>query len=257
MKIASACFALCFAATVALAADPVTPPSAAPASGKPELRGVMDLGSGQRFLLLLPGGSSSNWAKVGDTVGAWKVADYHENDRTLVLKQDDGTELDLSLAADPVKEGDVPATLADAKALMQKMNFGDMMTRILAQQRQAISAIMKQQMLRRGMSADDAAAAVAKQSQAMDAFWKAMDMNSLQDDIAGAYSQVFTKDELGGIADFYDTAAGQALLAKTPEIQQKTMQIMMPRMMQAMASAQAARAAAPAAPAAPAASAAP
>jgi uncharacterized protein len=251
MKIASACVALFLAATVTLAADPVPPASPAPASGKPELRGVMDLGNGQRFLLLLPGGISSNWAKVGDSVGAWKVADYRENDRTLILKQDDGTELDLTLAADHVKEGDVQATLADAKALMQKMNFGDMMTRILAQQRQAIAAIMRQQMLRRGMSPDAAAAAVAKQSQAMDAFWKAMDMNSLQDDIAGVYSQVFTKDELGGIADFYDTSAGQALLAKTPEIQQKTMQIMMPRMMQAMASMQkAAPAPAPATPAA-------
>jgi hypothetical protein len=72
-------------------------------------------------------------------------------------------------------------------------------------------------------------------------------MNSLQDDIAGVYSQVFTKDELNGIADFYDTPSGQALLDKQPQIQQKMMQVMMPRMMQAMASAR--NAAAPAAPA--------
>jgi hypothetical protein len=209
----------------------------------------MDLGSGRRFLLLLPSeGGSGNWAKVGDTVGTWKIADYRETDHTLVLNGDDGTELDLALAAGKVKEGDVKATLADAQALLQKMNFSAMMTKILDQQRQAVAAMMKQQMLRRGMSPEDAAAAAAKQSQAMDAFWKAMDMNSLQDDIAGVYSNVFTKDELSGIAGFYDTPSGQALLAKTPEIQQQTMAIMMPRMMQAMASMQKARA--PAAPAA-------
>jgi hypothetical protein len=244
MKTASVCFALLFAATAAVAADPVTTPSP---SAKPDLRGVMDLGNGQRFLLIVPGGASESWAKLGDSVGAWKLSDYREKDRTLVLKQDDGTELDLALAPDHVKEADVQATLADAQALLRKMNFGQMMTRILEQQKLAIAQMMKQQMLRRGMSPDEAAAASAKQGQAMDAFWKAIDMNSLQDDIAGVYSQVFTKDELNGIADFYDTPSGQALLDKQPQIQQKMMQVMMPRMMQAMASAR--NAAAPAAPA--------
>ena len=260
MKIASLSFALLLAATTAFADDPAAPaapPSAAapsPASAKPELRGVMDLGSGKRFLLLSPGGASNSWVQVGDSVGDWKVTDYRENDRTLVLKKDDGTEADLSLAADAAKAADVKATLADAQALFQKMNFAQMMNRVIAQQQQAITAMMKQSMLQRGMSAEDADAAAAKQSQAMAGFWKAMDMNSLQDDFAQVYSDVFTKDELAGISDFYDTAAGQALLAKTPEIQQKTMQIMMPRMMQAMASMQksAAASAAPAAPAGPA-----
>jgi hypothetical protein len=250
MKIASGCFALLLAASVSLAADPATTSPAAPGSTKPELKGIMDLGSGQRFLLVVPGAGSGDWGKVGDTVGAWKISDYREKDRTLILNGADGTELDLALAAGQVKEGeDVKATLADAQALLQKMNFSTMMGRILEQQKQAISAMMKQQMLRRGMSPDDAAAAAAKQSQAMDAFWQAVDMSSLQNEIAGVYSNVFSKDELAGIADFYDTPSGQALLAKTPEIQQQTMQIMMPRMMQAMATIQKARASAAPAPA--------
>jgi uncharacterized protein len=244
MKIASGYFALLLAASVSLAADPVATRSAAPSSAKPELKGIMDLGSGQRFLVAVPGEGAGDWAKVGDTVGAWKISDYREKDRTLILTGTDGTELDLALAPGRVKEGDEKATLADAQALLQKMNFSSMMTRILDQQKQAIASMMKQQMLRRGMSPDDAAAAAAKQGQAMDAFWQALDMNSLQNDFATVYSNVFTKDELAGIADFYDTPSGQALLAKTPEIQQQTMQIMMPRMMQAMASMQKARASA-------------
>jgi len=40
------------------------------------------------------------------------------------------------------------------------------------------------------------------------------------------------------MADFYDTAAGKAWTEKQPEVQQKLMQAMMPRVMQGMPAAQ-------------------
>jgi len=39
---------------------------------------------------------------------------------------------------------------------------------------------------------------------------------------------------LSGLADFYGTPAGQAMTAKQPELQQKMMEIIQPRMMAAM-----------------------
>jgi len=57
---------------------------------------------------------------------------------------------------------------------------------------------------------------------------------SMRADFVKAYSDVFTKDELAGLADFYGTPAGQAMTAKQPEMQEKIMGIMGPRIMAAM-----------------------
>ncbi|MGJ8651064.1 MAG: DUF2059 domain-containing protein [Opitutaceae bacterium] len=53
-----------------------------------------------------------------------------------------------------------------------------------------------------------------------------------------AYAEVFTKDELGSISNFYATPAGQATIQKQPALQQKTMEIMMPSIMTASQSMQ-------------------
>jgi hypothetical protein len=48
------------------------------------------------------------------------------------------------------------------------------------------------------------------------------------------YSQVFSKEELQGLSDFYSTTAGQAFSEKQPELAQKMNEVMMPRMMAMM-----------------------
>jgi len=53
-----------------------------------------------------------------------------------------------------------------------------------------------------------------------------------------AYADVFTQDELSSISSFYATPAGQATLTKQPELQEKTMQIMLPAIMSAAESMQ-------------------
>ena len=79
---------------------------------------------------------------------------------------------------------------------------------------------------------------MALQSKIMDAIFAELKPESMRADIAKAYSDVFTKDELAGMADFYGTPAGQALTAKQPELQQKMMEIMQPRLMAGMQKAQ-------------------
>jgi hypothetical protein len=93
-------------------------------------------------------------------------------------------------------------------------------------------------MARRGLSADDADKIAERQKKVQDALYAAMDPATMKEDFAQIYSDVFTKEELAGIADFYDTPSGQAMISKMPEIQQKTMQVIMPRVMQAMAQVQ-------------------
>jgi hypothetical protein len=60
----------------------------------------------------------------------------------------------------------------------------------------------------------------------------------MRQDFARIFTEVYTPDELRGMADFYDTAAGKAWAAKQPEVQQKLMQVMMPRVMAGMPAAQ-------------------
>ncbi len=90
--------ALLFSAAMAAAAD---------SAAKPELRGVMDLGDGKRFLLAAPGGGSSSWEKVGDSFGDWTVAEYRDQDQALVLQGSDGAKISLRLAASPMPSADV------------------------------------------------------------------------------------------------------------------------------------------------------
>jgi hypothetical protein len=65
------------------------------AATQPEWKGVMDVGSGKSFLVAGPGGKGGQWEKVGDSFGDWKVDEYREADRTLVVRRSDGTRLEL------------------------------------------------------------------------------------------------------------------------------------------------------------------
>lgn len=65
-----------------------------------------------------------------------------------------------------------------------------------------------------------------------------IDWDPIKEGMTTAYAEVFTKEELRGVADFYATPAGKASIEKQPELQQKTMTIMMPAIMEASQSMQ-------------------
>lgn len=234
MKLYPICLALVFLAAAAFAADPA--PSA-PASGKPELHGLVTSGDSVQFLLTEPGSDHAQWCSVGDTIGDWKLATYRKQDGVLVLQRPDHPDLELSLIYSPAAAAEEHATLAQAQDLLKKMNYSQMMKRIFAQQKAAMMAMTRQALVRRGLTGDALDAALEKQTKVMDAVWGAMDSSTMEDDIAKIYSDVFTLSELSALSDFYSTPTGQALIDKTPEVQQKTMQLLMPRIMQAAAAA--------------------
>ncbi len=233
MKLLPACLALVSLATVASAADPAP---AAPTPAKPELRGVMDLGDAKRFLLATPGGTQNKWESVGDTYGDWKVAEYRDKDRTLVLRRDDGTELDLALAASAASAADVKATIEDAESVLHKMNFQKIMAAALASQKQAMLSMGEK--IANGANANskgyDPEAYAAYRQKVLDLVQTAMDPKQMESDVAKIYSSVFTKDQLAGLGDFYDSPAGQAFSDKQPEISAQMQQVIMPRIMAVM-----------------------
>lgn len=215
-----------FTASLALAADAVT-------TSVPELRGMLMAGTDRHFALASAAGGTA-WVGIGETFDGWKVTDYRQADESLVLTKG-GREEAIKLASSVIAAtSDTKATLADAEDVLRKMNFSQMMSRILEQQKKSIPAMMKQmtaQMGDMGASADDMA---AFQSKIMDVMFAEMNPDSMQADVAKIYSDVFTKEELQAQADFYSTAAGQATADKQPVVQQKMSELMMPRIMAAM-----------------------
>jgi len=235
MKFANLRFTvIAFAALAAFAAEPApTPASDAP----PELRGVLISGADQRFALTLPGGARTAWAGIGESFEGWKLASYNQADETLVVKKD-GREVSIKLASSKVGAADNKATIADAEEVFRKMNFDEMLGKIMDQQKKSQLNMMRQMLARnppKDGSQDDR---MALQTKIMDVMFGELKPEAMRADIAKAYSDVFTKDELAGMADFYGTPAGQALTAKQPELQQKMMEIMQPRLMAGMQKAQ-------------------
>lgn len=209
------------------AAEPAAPEAV------PELRGVLIAGTVRQFSLVAPGSGSTAWAKVGDNFSGWELVEFKSADEALVLKKA-GRTVVLKLADSAVANApasSAKATLADAEEVFRKMDFDRMMSRIVDQQKTAMATMMRRAPV--GGNVDPEALA-AFQKKTMDVMFDAMDLPGMKNDMVKAYSEIFSKDELRGLSDFYGTPAGQAMIDKQPAISQKMNEMMMPRMMAVM-----------------------
>jgi uncharacterized protein len=217
----------------AWASDPSVPP---------ELRGILVTGQDHRFALVGSGGGYSRWASLGDTVEGWKLVDYISTDDAIVLSRD-SQKVTVRLCTATVGEAGansgVQTATATADEVLHKMKFEAMWDRIFAEQKKAIVGGMRQQasaeFAKLGLPQDEIDTLLDKMG---DAVVVGLQPDAMRQDFARIFTEVYTKDELRGMADFYDTAAGKAWAEKQPEVQQKLMQSMMPRVMQGMPAAQ-------------------
>jgi hypothetical protein len=205
--------------------------SRAAETATPELRGMLATGADRRFALAIPGSDQTAWVAVGGNFAGWKLSAYRPADDVLVLSKD-GREFLLKLSSSKIGVADEKATLADAEAVIGKMKFEALIGKMLDQQKQSWLAMTKK--MAGNAKGVNQADYDAFQSKVMDAMNAAMKPEDMKADFAKVYSEVFTKSELQGLADFYDSPTGQAMIDKQPEVQQKTMAAIMPRMMAAM-----------------------
>lgn len=227
----SACLLVAIAS--AWAAEPAAPP---------ELRGILVTGKESRFALVASGGERSGWAVVGETFEGWKLANYLPQSDAIVLSRD-GRQVTARLNASAVTaldvRSDVKATVAQAEEVLNKMKFDAMWERIAAEQRKAMVGAIRQQstteFAKVGLPPQEIDTLLEKMG---DVLMTGLQPDAMKQDFARIFSEVYTPDELRGMADFYGTAAGQAWAAKQPEVQQKLMQAMMPRVMAGMPAAQ-------------------
>lgn len=216
----------------------------------PELHGIIVTGKDCRFALVGSGGEFYGWVGVGATVGGWTVMEYVPDDDAVVLSCDDRqvtvrlsnsfvSEAPSGSTSDSTSSSSVAATVAEADEVLGKMQFDALWERTVEEQKKGIVAAMRQQatseFAKMGLPQPEIDALLDKMGEVVVC---GLQPDVMREDFARIYSEVYTKEELRGMANFYDTAAGRAWALKQPDVQQKLMQVMMPRVMQGMPAAQ-------------------
>ena len=205
------------------------------ASEEPDilLRGILKLGDSQAFSISDSTGMESKWLKLEQNFRDYTLRSFDEETEVLTVEADDET-FELSLAAateEAGTNGTAEERLAEAKRMMDLMQFDKMMEDTMDGQMEGMADMMRQQMSQMGQPSDEDF--VQFYSDAMTRMFDRIDWEPIKAGMTEAYAEIFTKSELEGMSNFYTTPAGRASLTKMPEIQQKSMQVMMPAIMKA------------------------
>jgi uncharacterized protein len=205
------------------------------ASEEPDilLRGILKLGDSQAFSISDSTGMESKWLKLEQNFRDYTLRSFDEETEVLTVEADDET-FELSLAAateEAGTNGTAEERLAEAKRMMDLMQFDKMMEDTMDGQMEGMADMMRQQMSQMGQPSDEDF--VQFYSEAMTRMFDQIDWEPIKAGMTEAYAEIFTKSELEGMSNFYTTPAGRASLTKMPEIQQKSMQVMMPAIMKA------------------------
>lgn len=219
-----------FAAVAVHAAEPV-----------PLFNALLTMGKEHRFVLAGLDGKPSGWLNLGDTFAGYTLKSFDAAASTLELVQDGkSTQVTLVNGAG-IKDAPAPtpATLADAEHLFEVMRFDEMMGKVLDGQKKTMAPMLQQQMAqvaaRLKLTPDEQKDFMTFQQKSIDDMMASIMGPDMRSQMAQAYSEVFSKNELDGLAAFYSTPAGQAMVDKTPEVTAKMQTLMMSRMQPAIA----------------------
>ncbi len=172
---------------------------------------------------------------MGKAFGDYTLKSYDRETQTLtVVNNGVESQIQVTGAVDQTGEGATGTAeerLAEAQRIMDAFDFGELISQSLDAQVEATETMMRQQMAQGAAGVDEEL--ITFQTKAMHEMFDSIDWDPIEDGMAQAYADVFTKDELRGVVDFYATPAGKASIEKQPEIQKKTMEIMMPAIMEA------------------------
>lgn len=201
-------------------------------------RAILDMGDERSFSLSAPSGENSRWVTPGGAYAGWTVGEYDPETKTLTLDQDGQVLLlRLATAADMGDSNDTDAARAEAEKIFQQLNFEKMMREMMEKQKEAMLKMQREMMERSGQPVDERLLEI--QASSFDEMNRLIDWNAMSEDMVNIYAETFTAGQLKGINDFYATPSGQAMIDKTPEVQQRTMEVIMPRIMEVMPAIQA------------------
>ncbi len=201
-----------------------------------QLKGVLNTGREKLFGLSTETGDNNAWVPLGKAFEGYTLKSY-DDAKSLLMFERDGKTYELPLAtakiATAVAAQGTTATIADAAAVVDQMRFEEMMTKTIEQQKKMMVG-MSQKMIRQGGGKAEAKDLEEYQGRVMDVILESLNPAQMKKDVTEIYAQTFTKEELRAQGDFYATRAGQALIEKQPEVQEKLQALMMPRIMSAM-----------------------
>ena len=207
------------------------------AEALPVFNAALTVGRDHRFVLVGADGTSSGFLSIGQSFAGYRLKAYDPQGPALDVERD-GKVTRLALADDAkVKHADatpVRGTLADAEAVLNAMNYEQMMEKTMASARRQQGTMVDRMMGQMLPAGADRDAAVAFQKRMMDEIMSAKNFSEMKGEMTKVYSEVFTKDQLAALGSFYQSPAGQALSDKQPEIAEKMSALMMPRMMAMM-----------------------
>lgn len=206
----------------------------------PLFNATLTVGKEHRFVLVNAGGKPSSFLRLGETFEGYTLKSYDPKTGVLQIERD-GRTVPLTLVADALANAPAPAatpaTLADAQAVLNAMNFEVMMNKTLDGVRKGQTAMVEQMMGRMLPPQADAEMrreVIEFQKKMINELMGGLSGEEMKNDIAKAYSEVFTKEELQSLGTFYQSPIGQVFSDKTPLLQEKMNAVMAPRMMAAM-----------------------
>ena len=207
------------------------------ADALPQFNATLTVGKEHRFVLVDAQGKASSFLSLGESFAGYKLKSYDPKEGALELERD-GKISRITLVADAaVAHGPaapLPATIADANVVLNKMRFEEMMDRVIVQQRKMMSASFEQMTSRMAQQGVDKQEVAAFQKRLMDEVMSAMAPQQLKADMARIYSEVFTKQELDDMAAFFSTPLGEVMAKKQPDVQEKLQTVVQGRMMEVM-----------------------
>lgn len=119
-----------------------------------------------------------------------------------------------------------------AESLLNAMNVRQTVEKSFEIVKQMIPQQMEKMGNAMGQTPDPEAA--DHTSKMLDAIAEEISWDHIKDDYIGLYAETFTAEEMQGMIDFYQSAAGQALVSKQPILMQKSMQLNQQMMMRIM-----------------------
>jgi uncharacterized protein len=207
------------------------------ADSLPLFNATLTVGKEHRFVLVDANGKASSFLRLGEKFDGYTLKSYDAKEGALELERNGKTSRVMLVADAAVTDGPalaLPATIEDAKVVLNKVRFEEMMERVSAQQRKAMSASFDQMTSRMTSQGVDKDEVLAVQKKMMDEVMAVMDPKRLKEDAAKIYTEVFTKQELDSMAAFFSTPLGEVMAAKNPDVQEKLGGVIQQRMMEVM-----------------------
>src|SRR5262245_39535929 len=165
----------------------------------PVFNATLTVGKEHRFVLIDANGKASSFLNLGESFAGYKLKAYDAKTGVLELERD-GKVSRLTIVADAAVSNApaaaLPATLADAEGVLNKMHFEEMMQRALQGQRKVIASQFQRMSAQMTSQGVDPAEVAAFQKRLTDEIFSALDAKSLKDDVSKIYAEVFTKQEL-------------------------------------------------------------